>query len=136
MGYRWTGDVLFATSSNERFKKAKLRFREKNSEVEAGFAMGVMRANYKVDYGDLDGYLRKDDTLELHLRTADGLGQRWLLKTPSADELVSMLSEMNIQEKPRSLEPEPVITQRRPTGSDVSGKAPSPAVKFGLAPGK
>jgi len=136
MGYRWTGEVLFATSSNERFKKAKLRFWEKYIEVETGLAMGLMRANYKADYSDLDGYLRKDDTLELHLRTADGLGQRWLLKTPRADELVSMLSEMNIQEKPQSLEPEPVIAQRRPIDTVVSGKALSPSVKFALAPGK
>jgi len=136
MGYRWMGEVLFATSSNERFKKAKLRFWEKYIEVETGLAMGLMRATYKVDFSDLDGYLRKEDTLELHLRTADGLGRRWLLKTPRADELVSMLSEMHIQEKPKSLEPEPVIAQQRPTDHVISSKALSPSVKFALTPGR
>jgi len=134
MGYRWTGEALFATSENERFKRAKLKFWEKYIEVETGLAMGLMRATYKVDFSDLDGYLRKDDTLELHLRTADGLGRRWLLKTPRADELVSLLKEMRIQEKPRGVEPEPVAQQR--PNQVTSSKALSPSVKFALSPGR
>jgi len=135
MEYRWTGEILFATSPNERFRKAILRFREKYIEVETSLAMGLMRATYKVDYGDLDGYLRRDDVLELHLRTADGLGKRWIIKTPSADELISLLSEMHIQEKPRSLEPEP-ITQQPPPPEQAISKALSPSVKFALTPGR
>ena len=135
MEYRWTGEILFATSPNERFRKARLRFGEKYIEVETSLAMGLMRATYKVDYGDLDGYLRRDDVLELHLRTADGLGKRWIIKTPSADELISLLSEMQIQEKPRSLEPEP-ITQQPPPPEQAISKALSPSVKFALTPGR
>jgi len=134
MEYRWTGEILFATSPNERFRKARLRFGEKYIEVETSLAMGLMRATYKVDFSDLDGYLRKDDTLELHLRTADGLGRRWLLKTPRADELVSLLKEMRIQEKPRGVEPEPVAQQR--PNQVTSSKALSPSVKFALSPGR
>lgn len=135
MEYRWTGEILFATSPNERFRKARLRFGEKYIEVETSLAMGLMRATYKVDYGDLDGYLRRDDVLELHLRTADGLGKRWIIKAPSADELISLLSEMQIQEKPRSLEPEP-ITQQPPPPEQAISKALSPSVKFALTPGR
>lgn len=135
MEYRWTGEILFATSPNERFRKATLKFREKYIEVETSLAMGLMRATYKVDYGDLDGYLRRDDVLELHLRTADGLGKRWIIKAPSADELISLLSEMHIQEKPRSLEPEP-ITQQPPPPEQAISKALSPSVKFALTPGR
>lgn len=134
MGYRWMGEALFATSPNERYKKAQLRFWEKYIEVETGLAMGLMRAAYKVDYGDIDGYLRRDDVLELHLRTADGLGRRWLLKTQRIDELVSLLSEMHIQEKPRSLEPE--AQQQPPPDQVTSSKALSPSVKFALTPGR
>jgi len=135
MEYRWAGEVLFATSPNERFRKAILRFREKYIEVETSLAMGLMRATYKVDYGDLDGYLRRDDVLELHLRTADGLGRRWIIKTPSTDELISLLGKMHIQEKPRGLEPEPVTKQQPPPERAIS-KALSPSVRFALTPGR
>jgi len=139
MEYRWAGEVLFATSPNERFKKAKLKFWGKYIDVEMGLAMGLMRASHKVDYGDVDGFLRRDDMLELHLRTADGLGRRWLFKTPRVDELVPLLSELHIQEKPRSLEPVPVIAQQPPPPPPeqvASIRALSPSVKFALTPGR
>jgi hypothetical protein len=134
---QWKDEVLFSTSQDGRWKKAKLRFTETYLEVETGVALGLMRATYKIEFDKLDGYSTVDGVLELQLRTADGLGQRWSVKTARVEELSSLLRSLHTPERLSSAAPQPAIVQPPPPPGQAAPPKPlSQSVKFALSPGR
>lgn len=147
---RWVGEILFATKPQERLRRAKLKIMETYLEVETGIAMGLMRASYRANVGDLDGFFRREDTLELYLRASDGRGKEWLIKTSSVEELVSQLKDIHVQERNSGIETKSVGPTLQPTlqpteqppqqtpspGQVGVGKVLSSSVKFALSPGR
>lgn len=143
---RWAGEILFAATPQERLKRAKVRVMETYIEVETGLAMGLMRATYRANVGDLDGFLRREDMLELYFRTSDGLGKKWLIKTSRVEELISQLREIHVQERTSGIETKPVSPTEQPTLQPTQqtsppeqvgvGKGLSSSVKFALSPGR
>jgi hypothetical protein len=143
---RWVGEVLFATNPQERLRRAKLIVMESYVEVETGLAMGLMRATYRANVGDLEGFLRREGVIELYLRATDGLSKKWLIKTSKVEELISQFREIHVPERTGGFETKPVMPTEQPTLQPTQqapppeqagvGKGLSSSVKLALIPGR
>lgn len=128
-----TGDVLFSPSPGEKFRKAKLTLRD-SIEIETSVAMGLIRATYKAELRDLIDYSSKEETLELHLRTASGSTQTWLIKTPQIEDWISLLRSLGAHEK-TAVEQAPEEKTQLPK-EQVQGVTMSFKAKLALSPGR
>jgi hypothetical protein len=141
---RWAGEVLFANKPQEGLRRAKLIVMETYVEIETGLAMGLMRATYRANVGDLEGFMRREDTIELYLRAPEG--KKWLIKTSRAEELVSQFRGIHVPERAGELETKPISPTEQPTLQPTQpapppeqagmGKGLSSSVKLALVPGR